>query len=142
MKKAQTATEWTILLGFTFVALLIVVAAVIDIPAIGGSFSQQTSTRYWHGADIAILGVSLEEENKSIMIQNNLRESIQITEFLLNQENVIGGTSINLTTGQTSTINISSFIIEPIQYNIQISYLNKRNNQTYVFIGDIPFTPE
>lgn len=141
MKKAQTATEWTILLGFTFVALLIVVAAVIDIPAIGGSFSQQTSTRYWHGADIAILGFSLEEGNESIMIQNNLRESIQITEFLLNQENIIGGTSINLTTGQTSTINISS-TIEPIQYDIQIVYLNKRNNQTYVFIGDIPFTPE
>ena len=53
-KKAQTATEYLIILAVVIVVALIVVGVMGGIPGIGKGVGRKASSSYWKSADVAI----------------------------------------------------------------------------------------
>ncbi len=80
-KKAQTATEYMIILAVIIIIALIVVGVMGGIPGLGGNTRSRAQSAYWQSADIGIPAFSIGAAAGAInaKIRNNLRGSITIS---------------------------------------------------------------
>ena len=59
-KRAQTATEYMLVLSLVLIIALVVVSVLRDVPSMGSSTKLRSSTAYWESADIGIVGFSFD----------------------------------------------------------------------------------
>lgn len=96
VKRAQTATEYLIILAVVIIIALIVVGALGGIPGIGGGAGQSTNEAYWQTSKIGIPNFAFGSTNAdTLTLRNNLASSITITRVQLE------GVDINATTTLT-----------------------------------------
>ena len=101
-KKAQTATEYMIILAVVIIIALIVVGVLGDIPGISGGSRSRASQAYWETADIGIVSYSASAggDNVTLVVQNNLRDTIVINMIKVSAS---GSTTANYSSSDTDT---------------------------------------
>ena len=154
--KAQTATEYLIILAVVIIIALIVVGVLGDVPGSGGGAGQSTNEGYWQTAKIGIPSVKFSEsgsDTDSITIRNNLANSITITNVTIDDVAVHGAddtfSSRTLNSGQSWTLeNTSSqtFVKDTLvascpsgssfSVDVEVYYTDVETGATYTFDGD------
>ena len=106
-KKAQTATEYMIILAIVIIIALIVVGVLGQIPGIGVNAKSKSSAAYWQTSPIALTSWSLDVGGDLVLnIKNNMAESITITSVYISSN---GNTNTNLSVRATDiTLGIGS----------------------------------
>ena len=154
-KKAQTATEYMIILAVVIIIALIVVGVLGGIPGIGGGAGSRALDAYWSTAPIGVVSAAASvNHNARLIIKNNLNDPIMINEVkmssngqspadhLLNQTLVtmgIGEEKVwNVTTNNAThgVPNICNQAGDAWISNIYINYTNQRTGATYEFRGE------
>ena len=142
-KKAQTATEYLIILAVVIIIALIVVGVMGGIPGIGSGAAGRASASYWRTCDLAVPQYTAftSTDDLNITIQNNLVNSITLNTVTV-AGNALTCTPSSLGTGQTSkcfhdtagsvcTSSGASFGLD-----VSISYADDETSATYTFTGD------
>jgi uncharacterized protein (UPF0333 family) len=137
MKKAQTATEYLIILAVVIIIALIVVGVMGGIPGMGGGSKQKASAAYWSTAKIAFTSYSVRPAGVTLKLRNNNLESVTLNSVSLNSVNM-GITPQTLTTGETATftaggINCTS---GSYSYTVRVNYTDTGTGSSYIFTGD------
>lgn len=137
-RKAQTATEYLIILAVVIVIALIVVGVMGGIPGIGTGVGSKTSASYWKSADIAIDAYSITAAGlATAVVRNNLQNSITLTAFTIGGANMatLGvlnpGQTITLTSEATALPCTGSF-----SHDVSITYTDQATGASYIFTGD------
>jgi hypothetical protein len=143
LKKAQTATEYLIILAVVIIIALIVVGIRGGIPSISLSGQNGTSTSYWGTSDIAItqFAASSATGDLDITLRNNLPNGITLTEVTVGT-----GTQTcdqtSLSPGQSTTCTDDDGAIDcssegdAFSYDVSIGYTDDETGGSYTFTGD------
>lgn len=84
MKKAQTATEYLVILAVVIVIALIVVGVLGGIPSIGGGADKRANDARLSTADVGITGYSVSSSQTTLVVRNNEQSSIWVTDIYVN----------------------------------------------------------
>ena len=107
--KAQTATEYLIILAVVIIIALIVVGVLGGIPGIGGSSKGQTSTAYWASQTIGVSYSFAQRGNDVLVLTNNMNNPVRIDSVRLDTSiNTVGTASNSSSTGNMLFTNPSS----------------------------------
>jgi hypothetical protein len=153
-QKAQTATEYMIILAVVIIIALIVVGVLGGIPGIGGGARARASASYWQTADIAIVAFKMVNGAggagaQSLKIRNNLRDTITINNVSLSTTGSgtvasfkeVNGSTV-LAPGETDTIS-NDRTFDPCAaagdsytMNVYIKYTDDETGAVFEFTGD------
>ncbi len=141
-KKAQTATEYLIILAVVIIIALIIVGVLGGIPGVGRSSSGRASAAYWSSADIAITDYAFDGGGDSnvMKMRNNLRNQITVTNVRIGGTDVITADQA-VNPGETKNMSISSHKDcgesgDSYSYEIVIDYSDSGTGASYSFTGD------
>ncbi|MBS1266665.1 MAG: hypothetical protein MAG795_00633 [Candidatus Woesearchaeota archaeon] len=142
-KKAQTATEYLIILAVVIIIALIVVGVMGGIPGIGAGAAGRASASYWRTSDLAIPQYTAftSSEDLNITIRNNLVNSITLNTVTVGAD-TLTCTPSSLGTGQTSKCfhdtagSVCSASGATFSFEVSISYADDETGATYTFTGD------
>lgn len=142
-KKAQTATEYLIILAVVIIIALIVVGVMGGIPGIGGGAGQRTSMAYWSTADVAFTSYAVDSSGAvTLAVRNNNVGSITITSISLGGFNLTLTPlpPLTLTSGGAETLaGVSASISScsgSFSYPVVIVYTDVETGESYTFNGD------
>lgn len=145
MKRAQTATEYLIILAVVIIVALIVVGVLGGIPGIGGGAKGRTSAAFWSTSDIAIVSAAPGTSYSLFNIRNNLRNSIDITALSLGgtsltNPNTVPDLPITLTAGNSRVVNTTDVLCgaagDSFSYAVSITYTDAATGASFTFDGD------
>ncbi|MGM5485491.1 MAG: hypothetical protein ACQEP1_06500 [Nanobdellota archaeon] len=148
MKRAQTATEYMVILAVVIIIAVIVVSALGGVPSIGGDVQSRASEAYWQSADMAIYAYSMSASNDhSLKIRNNKRDQVRITNINMTTSpsgsyQEFSTTDKKLSPGGTHTFtNTTAFDIctdegETFKAKVKINYVDQETGAEYVFTGE------
>ena len=144
LKKAQTATEYLVILAVVIVLALIVIGVLGGIPGIGSGSRQRTSALYWQSADVAITAYSFDAAGAAnvLKVRNNLRNRVTINTITVDSTTVVNS-STTLASGGTHTFEgagIANHLDcgdsgDPFSYDVSISYTDVDTGANYTFTG-------
>jgi hypothetical protein len=147
-KRAQTATEYMIILAVVIIIALIVIGVLGGIPGIGGGAKGRSSSAYWSSASVAITSYSITAGNVvTLKIRNNLKDSIVVVSANISSSSStsttyqVGSSSISLGPGETKTFTSTvgtacSTVGNTYVVKVAITYTDDRTGARYVFTGD------
>jgi len=79
-KRAQTATEYLIILAVVIIIALIVVGVLGGIPGLSGNTGNQIADTYWaSSADVGVQVVFSASGSHSLILKNNQEDTIRVT---------------------------------------------------------------
>lgn len=128
--RAQTASEFLIILGVLLIGLSILAYNLIDIPSIGVNQESRVQNTFWEKADIGVIGAYSDGTQLSVTVKNNIEYDIVIQEVVVGE--VSKTMSINLAPGDSVSVLLD---IPESKPTVQITYQNKANSQEYIFQG-------
>jgi len=137
MKKAQTATEYLIILSVVIIIALIVVGVMGGIPGMGGSSRLKASSAYWAASRIAINSYAVTPTQATLYLRNNYMDTITITSIYLDEID-LGIAPRTLATGESASFTslAVSCSDDSFSYDVLISYTDSVSGTTYTFTGD------
>lgn len=145
-KKAQTATEYLIILAVVIVVALIVVGVMGGIPGIGRGAGKKASASYWKSADVAIDAYSVTTAGlATLKVRNNLDSTITVTAFTVGGADVddaagaIAAGGLTLSPGQTTTLVSAGDALAcsgSFTHAISIDYTDMATSADYTTTGD------
>jgi len=139
IRRAQTATEYLIILAVVIIIALIVVSAMGGIPGMGGASKQKASQAYWNTAKIAITSYAIGPTSTTLYLRNNNLEAVTIDAISLSGVN-LNITPITLSTGETRTFSSTNVHCvtgsNSFSHGVRINYTDTSTNGVYTFTGD------
>jgi len=149
-KKAQTATEYMIILAVVIIIALIVVGVMGGIPGIGTGARSKASAAYWKTAPLAITSYAAKTAgNGRIKLRNNLPNAIIINEFQVSNSGhgdpSVGSTETDITLGPGTEkeFNFATWnacqdkaVGDAWTANIRIEYTDDETGAKYNFTGE------
>lgn len=143
-KRAQTATEYLIILAVVIIIALIVIGVLGRIPSLGGGASSNAASSYWTTSKIGIPSKAVTPDgNITVTLVNNMQGTIRIDTITFTDPNSETNTSSPariLAAGESSTFtvnNVSSANAgEKYSYDVSILYTDIETNTQYTFTGD------
>ena len=143
LKRAQTATEYLIILAVVIIIALIVIGALGGIPGIGRGASGRASASYWSTADVAVTSYSVTTGNAvTLKMRNNLKTSITLNNVTLGST-VMTTTNQQLAAGETKSFtgtvagtDVCGAAGDSYSYAVQIQYKDLTTSSYYSFSGD------
>ena len=141
-KKAQTATEYLIILAVVIIIALIIVGVLGGIPGVGRSSTGRASAAYWSSADVAIADYAFDAGGDSnvIKMRNNLRSQITVTNVKIGGTDVITTDQV-INSGETRNMTINSNKDcgdsgDSYSYDVAVDYTDSSTGASYTFTGD------
>lgn len=138
-RKAQTATEYLIILAVVIVIALIVVGIMGGIPGIGTGVESKTSASYWKSAPIAVDAYSISPTGVTLVLRNNMGSAIDVTNIALGATNLTNLPGI-MSPGATYTVNDAAVTCtgatNTFSYDVTITYTDQATGAEYDFTGD------
>lgn len=135
INKAQTATEYLIILAVVIVIALIVIGVLGGIPSIGGGVSKTTADAVLSSQKVGITGYAISDSDTDIRFQNNAPEKIRIDSISvggLPRQICTDSGKVTLKPGERLKTRIGySSNLDKINAEVQISYTNLDNNAQY-----------
>lgn len=137
MRKAQTATEYLIILSVVIIIALIVVSVMGGIPGIGGTSKTRTSQAYWSTAKIAITSFTVSPTSTTLYIRNNNMESITINSIYLDSTDLEIAPR-TLATGESATFTSlrNTCTSGTFSYDVLIAYTDEVSGSIYTSTGN------
>ena len=145
-RKAQTATEYLIILAVVIIIALIVVGVMGGIPGIGRGAGSRASAAYWKTADIAISSYSVDATDNLVMnIRNNLPTTITLSTVTFTSASGTDTSSPGntYTPGQTRELTATLTNSDPctaagdsFSLDVIFSYTDQATNEVYTFSGE------
>ncbi len=152
LRKAQTATEYLIILAVVVIIALITVGVLGIFPTLSGTTDVRTSATYWASADVGITSFAVAaSQNATFVIKNNQRNAIRVNTMKVhlgpNADTTVMGTSVNLGPGKTNTVsyNLTSTSTDAnrcqtagdsFSFTVTFNYTDLTTGATYLFNGD------
>lgn len=105
--KAQTSTEYLIILAIVIVIALVVVGVMGGIPTLGGQSGARTAEAYWTQTDIALSNYKVTAssgDDDQFVIKNNKRFTIKVTDMQVNGVDITEASDYTLSPGETVTL--------------------------------------
>lgn len=145
IKKAQTATEYLIILAVVIVIALIVVGVLGGIPSIGGGASSNAASSYWRTAQIGVdSAVVYANGTGQLTIRNNQPGTITVTSVGFG--GATNTTSKVIASGGTVTYEVNTQDInttvgqyaagDSYEVDVSIIYTDAQTDASYTFSGD------
>lgn len=138
IKKAQTATEYLIILAVVIIISLIVVGVLGGVPGIGKGAATRASAAYWRSADVAITDFAISASGSdTVIIKNNLRNTITVNDLLVNSVDLASGEV--LSSGATKTYSgaiAACSAGQTFSYPVSIYYQDSITLANYNFSGE------
>ena len=151
-KKAQTATEYMIILAVVIIIALIVVGVLGGIPGIGGGAGSRALDAYWSTAPIGVVSAAAAVPNETrLIIKNNLNDPIMIHEVHMSPNGQTDPTDRLVETQVTMGVGEEKVWATNATYdvpgicnqagdawisNLFLNYTNQRTGATYEFRGE------
>ena len=150
-KRAQTATEYMIILAVVIIIALIVVGVMGGIPGVGGGARGRASASYWQTADVGIVAYSISAGGTTnVRIRNNLGDTVTIDDVNLSTSGSTHAslvvqneaTTLVLAPGETATVtaaiggSICSSAGDAFSSAVWINYTNQETGAVYTFQGE------
>jgi hypothetical protein len=149
-KKAQTATEYMIILAVVIIIALIVVGVLGGIPGIGTGAGGRASASYWATAPIGLDSYAASNEssnNVKLLVKNNFNDPIIITNISMSAtgqsttHHPLTQTHITLGVGAEKYWNgtvpsLCNDVGDAWISNIVILYQNQVTGANYTFSGE------
>lgn len=82
-KRAQTATEYLIILAVVIAIALIVVGVLGGIPSIGGGISENTAKMNLASAKVAVVNYAISDMDTKLKVQNSNPESTKVNSITI-----------------------------------------------------------
>lgn len=140
IKRAQTATEYLIILAVVIVIALIVVGILGGIPGTGAGTATKVNSAYWATTEIALDNWAINSTGGvTIIVKNNNEYAVQLFSFRINGEEMLAN---NVTLGISDQARVNGALSSggtagtPYSYNISMSYINLANGAAYAFNGE------
>ncbi len=143
-KKAQTATEYMIILAIVIIIALITAAVLGQIPSIGGGARARSSTAFWQSSEIGIVAYSVADDSNNddliMKIRNNRKDAITMTDVKMDDISVYSISTV-IGPGETRTItnesvgNICNNAGDSFTFEIDITYTDDETGQVFSFTG-------
>ena len=141
-RKAQTATEYMIILAVVIVIALIAVSVLGGIPSIGGGAKQRSSDSYWQSADIGIIADSFGTDgignDDVLVLRNNKDDIITVTSIAL-AGNQVYSTATKFSPGEQKTINLNvdcgTNPGDRYSFDVSFNYTDDITGSSYEFNG-------
>jgi type II secretory pathway pseudopilin PulG len=134
-KRAQTATEYLIILAVVIVIALIVVGVLGGIPSIGGGVSESASRAQLRTMDVGIQNYMVNSKYTLLKVSNNQPSAITITDMTVNGKGC-SFRDTRLRAGETKDIGCygvkSNDDGTKFQYPITITYTDLATGASYV----------
>ncbi|MBI2130177.1 hypothetical protein HYU10_00230 [Candidatus Woesearchaeota archaeon] len=141
-RKAQTATEYLIILAVVIIIALIIVGVLGGIPGVGRSSAGRASAAYWSSADIALTDYAFDAggDSNAMKIRNNLRNQITVTNVRLGGTDLIT-TDQSINPGETKNMSINTHKDcgdggDSFSYDVIVDYTDSGTGASYTFTGD------
>ncbi|SRR3989338_4761444 len=138
LKKAQTATEYLIILAVVIIISLIVIGVLGGIPGIGKGAANRASAAFWKTSDIAITDFAISASGTdTIIVKNNLKNTITINYLTINSIDLASGET--LSSGGTRTYTGSVAVCtagQGFSYTVSIAYTDSATGASYTYTGE------
>ena len=138
-KKAQTSTEYLIILAIVVVIALVVVGVMGGVPTLGGGSTSKISAGYWKTADIGIETAKMVAGgDDTVVVKNNVDTTIEVTEILINNVDATGGTDFTLAPGDTKTLSAAlgaGTAGDAFSFVVNATYTDKDNDVTGIYFA-------
>ncbi len=150
-KRAQSSTEYLVILAVVVIIALAVVGVLGGFPTLTKGVSTKDSLAYWQSGDIGVERPYLSvAQTSSIVLRNNQNFGVTVTNVTFNTALAYNGSSsFTLSPGQTATVTITNGPTNPCNgqtagsstYSptVKITYYDTSNTvNTYQFTGAKP----
>ena len=145
-RKAQTATEYMLILAIVIIIALIVAGILGQFPVMGGSARNRGSSAYWKSAEIGIVSHSISTSNTTegvyLEIQNNQPNNIRVTNVTIGNEPVVNRTEfVVLNSGESRAVTGGNGSVicaesgDSYVADVYIEYKDLNSGNTYSFDG-------
>ncbi|MFT4313339.1 MAG: hypothetical protein ACMXYA_02940 [Candidatus Woesearchaeota archaeon] len=105
-QKAQTATEYLIILAVVIIIALIVVGVLGGFPNFGSSVESGTQSAYWQTQNVGFdMVLSATPGQSVITMTNNFPNQVTILNVSFDGQNILDTNQVILNAGQTATLN-------------------------------------
>jgi hypothetical protein len=115
-RRAQTATEYLIILAVVIIIALIVVGVLGNFPSIGGGASTSALSAYWQSnGQIGVSSVAVSattDSNDSIVLRNLQPNTITVTEVTLRPTTSASATVLTLVGGSQTLASGATFSVK------------------------------
>ena len=142
-QRAQTATEYLIILSVVIVIALIVVGITGGVPGIGAGAFTKVDAAYWVTRDLAFTQWAIEADGDvTVTVQNNFPVAIKLIGVSINNEDLL--TTENRTllalekTTVTGTLSSGGEANTLYSYNVSIQYQNLKTGAIEIDESDRP----
>ena len=145
-KRAQTATEYLIILAVVIIIALVVIGVLGGIPGIGSGIRSSADSTYWRTSSIGISNIVASPDpgtaSVNITLRNNFADSIRIVNVTLEESGPSVGfnaTSRILPISGSATWGVDVPISgepqpgESFSYTVKITYEDIRSGARYEF---------
>lgn len=138
-KKAQTATEYMIILAVVIIIAVIVVGVLGGIPGLGGGTKPEASRAYWQSAEVGIVSYAIDKDGRyTFMLRNNRQNAIAFTNITIDNECIWEGSKV-IAPGETKAIQgVSAHhgnAGDRYNYDVNISYTDDETGSGYHLEG-------
>ena len=149
-KKAQTATEYLIILAVVIVVALIVVGVMGGIPGIGKGVGAKALASYWKSADLAVDSFVQEDATTgnayTVILRNNLDTTVTLSTFTVGGDDMLGGGTSTLSPGQSKTYTFAGPTTgctagDAVTRQVVMTYTDSATGAAYTMdssTGDVP----
>lgn len=144
-KKAQTATEYLIILAVVIIIALIVVGVMGGIPGIGGGAGARASQSYWSTADVAFTSYSIDSTGLvTLSTRNNLVNAVTIDSISIGGVDLtavlLPALPVTLNSGESITLSGTAAGLActsgSFSHAVSIGYTDTALGGSYTFDGD------
>ena len=137
-KKAQTATEYLIILAVVIIIALIVISALGGIPSMGRTSKSRTTQSYWETQDIGVTSYSIKENDAvRLTLRNNLKYAVTVKNVTLGSsvmttvDKVLAPGQSDLFTGTVTGSDACATAGNTYSHSLVIWYKDNMNNVQY-----------
>ena len=141
-KRAQTATEYLIILAVVIIIALIVVGVLGGIPGIGGGAGSNANKIALQSGDVGISGYKQDSKETTLFMRNNQANTIKITSaYIGDKKCTLYPTNQTLRVGAEKEIQCFGVVNrddgETFSYDFNITYVDTKTAAVYTYVSDV-----
>ena len=134
MRRAQTATEYLVIIILVIILALTVLSILGGIPGLSGSPSSGINDAKLATANVGVVAYSISDAGATVFLRNNLADTISVDAITIDGEVCTPFTPITLVRGQEIEVfceSILEVVDDEYAVSIAIDYTNKKTTAEY-----------
>lgn len=139
LKRAQTATEYLIILAVVIVIALILVGILGVFPSMGTGAHSKVDLAYWGTTEVGFTNWAIDENgNVTLILKNNMQYAVEVSNVVINGESILASSVTLLPLNEiivTGALSSGGSEGTPYSYPVSIIYIDSRTGNNYTFTG-------